>query len=292
MYHNFCGPTEARADCTPADTFRRQLRYIKQHYRPLRLQDLSRALAAGDAPPARSVVITIDDGYASFRRWAFPLLQEFRVPATLFVVSDLPDSGQWLWTDKFKCVRDSARGSAAFSAEWSRATLAALKRLPPAERDRRLEELAQRAGAPIPADAPAPYALLSWAELKELAGSGLVDIGSHSRTHAILNTIDAERSWDEVYGSRQELERRLGVEVASFCYPNGLFPDYGPEHVEMVAKAGYGCASAAHFGCVTAASNRFALPRIGCVATDASMFRKYLDGFEYLQRRVSGARCW
>ncbi len=292
MYHNFCGPTEARTDCTPVDVFRQQLMYIEQHYRPLSLQALGRVLAAGDSPPARSVVITVDDGYASFHRWAFPLLQEFRVPATLFVVSDFPDSGQWLWTDKFKCVRDGARGLAPLSGERSRATLAALKRMPVVERDRRLEELAQRAGVAIPAHAPAPYALLSWAELKELAGSELVDIGSHSRTHAVLDAIGPEQSWDEVYGSRHELERRLGIEVTSFCYPNGLVSDYRPDHVEMVVKAGYRCATAAHFGYVTAESDRFALPRIGCDAKDMLMFRKHVDGFEYLQRRFGYGRCW
>lgn len=292
MYHNLCGPAERRCDGIRANLFREQLLYIKQHYRPLSLPVLSRALTAGDTLPAGSVAITVDDGYVSFRQWVLPLLQELGVPATLFVVSDLPDTGQWLWTDKFAYVQDRAGDCAPPSGLRPQATLAALKQMSASEREQCLVELAQRAGISIPAHAPEPYALLSWAELKELAGSALVDIGSHSRTHAILDSIRAEQAWDEIHGSRRELERRLGAEVTSFCYPNGLVADYRPEHVEMVAKAGYQCATAAHFGYVTTESNRFALPRIGGDATDMSLFRKRLDGFEYLQRRLSAGRCW
>jgi peptidoglycan/xylan/chitin deacetylase (PgdA/CDA1 family) len=39
-------------------------------------------------PPERSVVITIDDGYTDVHRLAYPILQRYHFPATLFVVSD------------------------------------------------------------------------------------------------------------------------------------------------------------------------------------------------------------
>ena len=95
-----------------------------------------------------------------------------------------------------------------------------------------------------------------------------------------------------LHGSRQELQQRLGINVTSFCYPNGLFSDYRREHIEMVANAGYLCATAAHFGHVTGASELFALPRIGGDGRERVAFRKRLDGFEYLQQRVSRERCW
>jgi peptidoglycan/xylan/chitin deacetylase (PgdA/CDA1 family) len=44
---------------------------------------------AGKQPlPLRSVVITVDDGYASFYRLAYPLLKQHGLPATLFVYTD------------------------------------------------------------------------------------------------------------------------------------------------------------------------------------------------------------
>ena len=286
MYHQFSAPGSAPADGTPVDLFRRQLAHITRLYEPIRLQDLARACVTGQSLAARSVAITIDDGHTSFLRWAFPVLQEFGVPATLFVVSDLLDTGRWLWTDQVMYLAAHMRPVA------SDATLRALKQLPPPDRTRRLEELARQAGVTLPPDPPEPYALLSRQEIQEVARSGLIDIGSHTRTHATLCSLDSEQSWDEVAVSRSELERGLAVPITALCYPNGHLGDYRQEHVAMAAKAGYLCATAAHFGFVTEGSDRFALPRIGCDGADMIMFRKYVDGFEYLQRRIRGERCW
>lgn len=292
MYHGFCGPGELRDDCTPVEVLRAELTYIKRHYRPLRLRDLGGMLAGGETPPPRSVVITVDDGYVNFRRWALPLLQELGIPVTVFVVSDLADGEQWLWTDKFKYVWDRARQRADVPEFHSQATLTALKRLPPLERDRALAELATEARISIPARAPDSYALLAWTDLQELATAPGVDIGSHSRTHTTLAPLQSAQAWEEISGSRDALQGALGAEVASFCYPNGLPWDFSAEHVAMVAKAGYACATAAHFGCVTGASSRFALPRIGAVNAGLPMFRQQLDGFAYLRYRLAGERCW
>ncbi|MDH7501016.1 MAG: polysaccharide deacetylase family protein, partial [candidate division NC10 bacterium] len=42
-------------------------------------------LRKGSPPPARAVVITIDDGHASVYQYAFPLLKKYGFPATLFI---------------------------------------------------------------------------------------------------------------------------------------------------------------------------------------------------------------
>jgi peptidoglycan/xylan/chitin deacetylase (PgdA/CDA1 family) len=286
MYHQFTESSATPAGGVSASVLRQQLGHITRRYRPVRLQDLARARVAGEPMPPRSVVITIDDGHTSFLRWAFPVLKEFGIPTTLFIVSDLLDTGRWLWTDRFMYLQAHAR------AVIPDAILTALKQLPPPERDHRLEELARQAGVTIPSLPPEPYALLSRVEVQQLAQSGLVEIGSHTRTHATLCSLDSEQSWIEVAGSRRDLERSLDLPITALCFPNGQFGDYRPEHVTMAARAGYLCATASHFGCVTGESDRFALPRIGGDAADMTTFRKYVDGFEYLQRRINGDRCW
>ena len=281
MYHNFCGEMPAPAGRTSTRMFRQQLMHLRRHYRPVRLQELGRRLADGDVPATRSVAITVDDGHANFLRFALPILRELDMPATLFVLSELSNSGDWLWVDKWEYVREHAA-----PASGGGPSLAALRRMPPAERELCLSDFARRMGVEVPSRPPDAYALVSWEDLKELARSGLVDIGSHTRTHRILSDADADESWNEIHGSRRELERRLEVEIASFCFPNGMPADYRPDQLEMVARAGYSCAVASHFGYVTKASNRFALPRIGRVFGDMTRFRQDVDGPEYLWRRV------
>lgn len=110
VYHGFCGPNEQNPEHVSTTALRRQLAYIRKNYRPMRLSELARVLAAGEPLPPRAVAVTIDDGYADFLRWAYPLLTEFNAPATLFVVSSFPDTNQWIWADRFRYLRDRSAG--------------------------------------------------------------------------------------------------------------------------------------------------------------------------------------
>jgi peptidoglycan/xylan/chitin deacetylase (PgdA/CDA1 family) len=285
MYHNFCGDLPGSPDRTSAHMFRQQMMHLRRHYQPVRLRELGARLANGGAPAARSVAITVDDGHANFLRFALPILRELDIPATLFVLSEPSNSGDWLWTDKWEYVREHAAPASDGAPR-----LAELKRMPTADRERCLAEVARRMGVTVPARPPAAYELVSWEDLKALARPGLVDIGSHTRTHRMLGDADADDSWDEIDGSRRALEQHLDVEIASFCFPFGMPADYRPDQLEMVARAGYSCAVAAHFGYVTNESNRFALPRIGRVFDDMTGFQQYLDGPEYPWRRVRRQR--
>ena len=70
---------------------------------------------------------------------------------------------------------------------------------------------------------------LSWAQLQELAGSGLIDVQAHSRSHRNLIERHAGESDEqyrqaleaEVRAPREAIERRLPVQVRHFAYPYG-----------------------------------------------------------------------
>jgi peptidoglycan/xylan/chitin deacetylase (PgdA/CDA1 family) len=81
-----------------------------------------------------------------------------------------------------------------------------------------------------------PPPALTWDELRALVAGGLVDAQAHTRTHPLLPRVTAERARDEIAGSRDDLEERLGYAPTSFCYPAGL---YGDREVELVRQAGY-----------------------------------------------------
>ncbi|MBU0639451.1 MAG: polysaccharide deacetylase family protein [Planctomycetes bacterium] len=290
VYHGFCGPDEVPDGRVRVDVLRTQLVHMKRYYHPLRLSDLARLIAVGAPLPRRTVAITVDDGYADFARWAFPVLKDLDLPVTLFVVSGFADNGGWLWADKLRFLRSRAAGLAELTPARYAATLAVLKRMHAADRETALGELAARAHVAIPARPPAQYAFLSWAELRELAHSGLVEIGAHSRSHALLAQVDSQQARDETLGVRRDIERQLDVPVTCFCYPNGMKGDYAERDIGLVRDAGYLCACASHLGYVTARSDRYVLARIGG-SNDNNLFRKYVDGFEYLQRRLTGRVC-
>lgn len=93
MYHQvgvFARPSAHRALFCDVKRFRGQLRYLARFgFNVLSLEQARRALFEGAPLPARSVVLTFDDGYENFREHAWPALQEHGFPATVFLVSGL-----------------------------------------------------------------------------------------------------------------------------------------------------------------------------------------------------------
>jgi peptidoglycan/xylan/chitin deacetylase (PgdA/CDA1 family) len=86
LYHRFAA-VSTNEMTVRVTTFESQLRYLQDHrYKVIPLQQLvAYRLGKSGPPPARSVVITMDDGHESVYRQAFPLLKRFRVPVTLFI---------------------------------------------------------------------------------------------------------------------------------------------------------------------------------------------------------------
>jgi peptidoglycan/xylan/chitin deacetylase (PgdA/CDA1 family) len=92
MYHVIDSPraaSEARF-CTPQHVFRQQMRHLyTTGWNVIPLAELVRSVTEKRPAPARSVVITFDDGTACTHEAALPVLSEFGFSATVFAVSDL-----------------------------------------------------------------------------------------------------------------------------------------------------------------------------------------------------------
>jgi glycosyltransferase involved in cell wall biosynthesis len=80
----------------PFRRFNRQMRWLKwRGYNAIHLGDLIRCLREHRLPPAKSVVITFDDGYIDNRLLAVPLLERLGLPATIFLVTSAGERNSW-----------------------------------------------------------------------------------------------------------------------------------------------------------------------------------------------------
>jgi peptidoglycan/xylan/chitin deacetylase (PgdA/CDA1 family) len=100
--------------------------------------------------------------------------------------------------------------------------------------------------------------MLTWSQLDELA-QAQIECGSHSRTHAQLDTLPQSVARDEIVQSKVELEDRLGRPVESFCYPFGY---YDRAVRQLVQEAGYSSACACKFVMSSTDDDPFALARL------------------------------
>ncbi len=94
-YHRF-GTGNNKMLMAPTN-FGQQLDWLARNgYKVIRLSQLLGFLGGHEPLPQKSVVITIDDGYESVHRHAFPLLKKYGFPATLFVYTDFIGTGDGL----------------------------------------------------------------------------------------------------------------------------------------------------------------------------------------------------
>jgi peptidoglycan/xylan/chitin deacetylase (PgdA/CDA1 family) len=125
---------------------------------------------------------------------------------------------------------------------------------------------------------------LSWPELGELAEAGW-EVGSHTRTHPRLTTLDAARLEDELAGSRAECERQLGRPCRTLAYPYG---DHDERVAEAAGRAGYSAAGTLPSRLRAGGPLRW--PRVGVYHRDDA--RRFRAKASPAVRRLRGSVLW
>ena len=176
MYHSIDHNDKNTKLSVSPESFARQMEFLrKNNYNVVPLERVVPYIIRREKPPAKTIAITLDDGFHNNYQDAYPVLKRYNIPATIFVIVN-------------------------------------------------------RVGAP---------GFLTWDEIKEMSDSGIITIGSHSRTHFWLLGSDPRFLADEVVNSKKMLEDKLGKKVNTFCYPMGAFDEDSERAVE---SAGYLCA--------------------------------------------------
>jgi len=93
MYHRF-GEDSIPSTNIRMEQFQAHLEYLEQgDFEVINLQQAHEFLAEGTELPEKAVLITVDDAYLSVYEQAFPLLQKYQFPFTVFVATDPVDQG-------------------------------------------------------------------------------------------------------------------------------------------------------------------------------------------------------
>jgi peptidoglycan/xylan/chitin deacetylase (PgdA/CDA1 family) len=228
--------------------FERQMAFLREQRRVVPLSRLVDDIVAGESPPAGTVCITFDDGYRDNLTVAAPILEKYRLPATLFLATGCAERGEAQWSDTLHWL---LRGHPCPAWLHQRLLEASHK-----VRRRLLDEI-WRELAPV---GRPPRLMLDWDEARRLVRDyPLFEIAGHTRDHIDLSKHAGEAR-AQLDACAADLRRELGVEARHFAYPYGRSC---AETRRAVIEAGWRCALVADAGRrVEAASDRYAMPRV------------------------------
>jgi peptidoglycan/xylan/chitin deacetylase (PgdA/CDA1 family) len=247
------------------------------------LEEVVTGLRAGRPPARRTVVFTVDDGYADFASIAAPVFLAYSCPVTVFLPTGFLDGKCWMWWDQIDYALSRSPHSRIVpdgsglpeGLAWNneaerrvavRCVVRHLKAQPDATRRRLVTWLAGALDVALPSQPPPECAPLSWTQVRELAARG-VQFGAHSVTHPILSSLDAEECREEIAGSGRRIREETSGWVPLFSYPNGLGGDFAERELQIARDAGYDAAFTmmpGHVGLddLRPALGAMALPRI------------------------------
>jgi len=90
------------------ELFHSQMEYLSVNkFNVISASEAVKSLIAGKKFPASTICIAFDDGYRNILRNAFPILQKFNFPCTIFVTNDLVGNDGYLNKAELKDLSDS-----------------------------------------------------------------------------------------------------------------------------------------------------------------------------------------
>ena len=270
-YHGVCEDRLAGAPWMPRyfvtqSAFEAQLQYLQKNARLLPLAEAVRRLRAGSLPP-RSVCLTFDDGYANNLRLAYPLLQKYAAPATIFLSSAYIESGDFYPFLKVKLIHLSGGRPPEYKSNPVDAVMEGAKTWwPQVESELTLDQRDSLRAMTI--------------EELRTADPRLLDFGAHSHTHCILKNETAERRRQEIRTSVRKVAEWTGRPARLFSYPNGETGDFNEADKAALRAEGVEAAVTGVGGANDSSFDAFELKRYPLTLYhDAARFRAEVTGF-------------
>jgi peptidoglycan/xylan/chitin deacetylase (PgdA/CDA1 family) len=242
--------------------------------------------------PDRAVVITFDDGFHDFFSAAFPIVESFGYPVTLYLTTYYvefnrpvfdPMCSYLLWKGRHKQKLEWASvlsAPVALDDAGRERAIAMLKqfaisrKLSGREKDELLCQLAGRLDIDYEELCRRRVMhLITPTEARELAARG-VDLQYHTHRHRVYRS--RERMFAELQDNRRRLVTFTSNEPRHFCYTGGF---YLPEYPIYLREYGMLSATTCKRGLCTARTDPLLLPRLvdGTGISDLE-FRAWLAG--------------
>ena len=233
----------------PEKTFAAQMSYLKRNYRVVPLSQLCSELQEGRCVPT-TMAVTFDDGYRDLYTFAFPVLQAYSIPATVYLIGRCMETGEAPWYDRIFLALENATGDfevelqtrRVFRVRSSEERAAAaweiisfLKSIPDSNRRAWCAEFRNR--FPVNEDALSGR-MLDWPQVRKMHKHG-VHFGAHTMTHPAVSRLHSSQMAEELLESKHLLESGLDAPVEDFAYPFGKPEDFSGAAQDFLANSSF-----------------------------------------------------
>ena len=233
----------------PRSVFAAQMRYVRRHFRVLSVKEMSDELKSSESK-GQAVVITFDDGYSGTFTEAFPVLQEYQIPATVYLTAGAIETGEISWYDRIFLGMARASedlelwldGPRTFRLRSYRERMEAateavmyLRSVSDDERQRWCENFARR--FPLHPD-EIRGSMMNWEQVRLMKQHG-ISFGAHTMTHPVTSRLTPESAKSEISMSKSLIEQRLDSEVDEFAFPFGKSRDCGAVDASVLKRLGF-----------------------------------------------------
>ena len=295
VYHRFCSNSEHSYHKTKASTFKWQLTQIKKRFQVITLGKYLKLRKEKKPIPPNLVILTIDDGYHDFYRYAYPTLKKMCLTATFFVTVEFVEKNIWLWPDRISYIFEKIHErdiTFQFDSKKFEMDLTSERKIFEAWKElsdfcisirneskwKLLRKIEHDLKVRLPEKPPKRYSSVTWDQLREMRNDG-IEIGSHTLNHPILSKVSEKELYQEIHLSKKKIETELNDEVRSFCYPNSYPEDINDRVIEHVKMAGY---EGAVFGALPGSfDDIYTIPRLAS-DVNADNFLWKLYGYEFI----------
>lgn len=291
--------------------FREQIRFVIQRYTPISIRqfmDLSKnrsLLTSYKKPP---VFLSFDDGFKNVIDLALPVLNEFGVPASFFVIGQVledPNFVPW-YIESTQLLRRTSKTSIVYRNTTldltSQVGRRGLRHLvygvfqacqTHVEFERSLNDLSELLGVkrPVARDLDTDLRFVNGDDLAKLGASSLLNVGSHAMTHRFLTNLSRKEQRIELEQSQILLSNITASYFPAFAYPGGCFN----ADTVAIAKDTYKCAFGLFYGSSYRSIHMY--PRV-VIGADTPSHLAYAIGplrltyLRPLMRLVHAGRMW
>lgn len=285
MYHRVIDPEKCRdIFSTPqiivtADTFEKQMKFLSNHYRVLSLEEFYGCHSNKKPLPAKTAVITFDDGWEDNYINAFPILKKYNIPATIFLTTGFIGKTSVFWQEKLrfllKVFQKKTFNERRFFLEKFKNLPGILKScttlnseadivdvpdhlMDMVEKDRTVFMNDLEAFLGYPEFPIKTNGFMTWENAREML-TDKIDFGSHTENHRIMTKLSLKEIQEEITVSKIKIEEALNTQVRAFAYPNGYFNKIVMENVK---NSGYQYAVSVDTGLNNIHTNPFCLKRL------------------------------